>query len=108
MALLCTSDFLVCVLLRLTEGDERSSQLVVCNGITIGYGPCPLHSPEGLRGRTIRKELEDVGITIAAFDANKNFIFEWFMSATTNGAFEERLVDDRRPTAEPYEDSSDE
>jgi hypothetical protein len=44
--------------------------------------------------RTIRKELEDIGITIAAFNANKAFIFEWFMDAISSGAFEERLWDD--------------
>jgi len=57
--------------------------------------------------RTIRKELEDIGITVVAFDANKNFIFQWFVNAIANGAFEERSFDDP-PTAEPCEDSSDE
>jgi hypothetical protein len=27
--------------------------------------------------RTIRKELEEIGITVTAFDANKDLIFEW-------------------------------
>jgi hypothetical protein len=49
---------------------------------------------------TIRKELEDIGITVAAFDANKAFIFEWFMNAISSGAFEERSWDDS-PTARP-------
>jgi hypothetical protein len=57
--------------------------------------------------RTIRKELEDIGITVAAFDANKDFIFEWFTNAIANGAFEERTLDDP-PTAELCEESSDE
>jgi len=57
--------------------------------------------------RTIRKELEDIGITVAAFDANKYFIFEWFTNAIANGAFEERTFDDP-PTAELCKDSSDE
>jgi hypothetical protein len=39
---------------------------------------------------TIRKELEDIGITVAAFDANRDFIFEWFRNAIANGEFEER------------------
>ena len=39
---------------------------------------------------TIRKELEDIGITVAAFDANKDFIFEWFRNAIAKGEFEER------------------
>jgi hypothetical protein len=57
--------------------------------------------------RTIRKELEDIGITVAAFDANKHFIFEWFTNAIANGAFEEQSFDDP-PTTESCEDSSDE
>jgi hypothetical protein len=44
--------------------------------------------------RTIRKELKGIGITVAAFDANKDFIFEWFTTAIANGAFEERSFDD--------------
>ncbi len=42
--------------------------------------------------RTIRKELEDIGITVAAFDANKDFIFEWFSNAVDTGAFQEQTV----------------
>jgi hypothetical protein len=55
--------------------------------------------------RNIRKELEDIGITVTAFDANKNFIFEWFTKAVVNGAFEEQSPDDSL-TAEPCEGSS--
>ena len=40
--------------------------------------------------RTIRKELEEIGISVAAFDANRNFIFDWFMRAVEAGAFEEQ------------------
>ena len=40
--------------------------------------------------RTIRKELEEIGITVAAFDANRNFIFDWFIRAAETGAFEEQ------------------
>jgi hypothetical protein len=57
--------------------------------------------------RTIRKELEDIGITVAAFDANKDFIFEWFEKALANGAFEERPVDDAA-SAISHMDQSDE
>ena len=39
--------------------------------------------------RAIRKELEDIGITIAAFDANEDFIFSWFTNAVDSGAFQE-------------------
>jgi hypothetical protein len=40
--------------------------------------------------RAIRKELEDIGISIAAFDANKEFIMSWFHQALETGAFEEQ------------------
>ena len=40
--------------------------------------------------RTIRKELEDIGISVAAFDANRNFILDWFVHAVETGAFEEQ------------------
>lgn len=39
--------------------------------------------------RTIRKELEDIGITVADFDANKAFIFERFTNTVKAGAFQE-------------------
>ena len=42
--------------------------------------------------RTIRKELEDIGISVAAFDANKDFIFEWLSNAVDTGAFQEQAV----------------
>jgi len=56
--------------------------------------------------RTIRKELEDIGITVAAFDANKDFIFEWFSKAIASGEFEEHSLDDF-PATESCKDSSD-
>jgi hypothetical protein len=43
---------------------------------------------------TIGKELEDIGITIAAFDANKDFIFEWLANAVASKAFEEQSSDE--------------
>ncbi|KAH0541665.1 hypothetical protein FGG08_003896 [Glutinoglossum americanum] len=42
--------------------------------------------------RNIRKELEGVGITIAAFEANKEFILSWFKEAEASGAFEEQTI----------------
>ena len=42
--------------------------------------------------RTIRKELERIGISLAVFDANRNFIFDWFIHAVKTGAFEEQRV----------------
>jgi hypothetical protein len=44
--------------------------------------------------RAIRKELEDIGISVAAFDANKDFIMEWFKTAISTGAFEEQTIED--------------
>ena len=40
----------------------------------------------------IRKELEDIGISVAAFDANKDFIFRWISNAVDTGAFQEQAV----------------
>ena len=42
--------------------------------------------------RNIRKELERIGISLAVFDANRNFIFDWFIHAVETGAFEEQRV----------------
>ena len=55
---------------------------------------------------TIQKELEDIGITAAAFDANKAFIFEWFINAISSGAFEERSWDDSLTTRPSLEQVS--
>ena len=43
--------------------------------------------------RTICKELEEVGISVAAFDANREFIFDWFIRAVETGAFKEQNED---------------
>lgn len=43
--------------------------------------------------RSIRKELEDMGLSLAAFDANKDFIFSWLVKAMADGAFEEQAED---------------
>ena len=44
--------------------------------------------------RTIRKELQDIGISIQAFDANKDFIFEKISNAVNAGEFQEQAVSD--------------
>jgi ankyrin repeat protein len=44
--------------------------------------------------RSIRKELEDIGISVAAFDANKDFILDWFKTALNTGAFEEETLEE--------------
>ena len=40
--------------------------------------------------RAIRKDFEEIGITLAAFEANREFIFDWFNRALESGAFEEQ------------------
>ena len=40
--------------------------------------------------RAIRKDFEEIGITLAAFEANREFIFNWFNRAVESGAFEEQ------------------
>lgn len=49
-----------------------------------------LSADDRVAWRTIRKELEEIGISVAAFDANRNFIFDWFIRAVEVGAFEEQ------------------
>ncbi|MCJ1263054.1 hypothetical protein MMC22_002924 [Lobaria immixta] len=44
--------------------------------------------------RAIRKELEEIGISIAAFDANKDFIVNWLKTAIVTGAFEEEAAEE--------------
>lgn len=43
--------------------------------------------------RTIRKELEDIGMSIDVFDANKEFIVNWFKAAISTGVFEEEIAE---------------
>ena len=52
-----------------------------------------LSADERQAWRTIRKDLEDIGISVAAFDANKDFIVNWFKTAISTGAFEEQTVE---------------
>ena len=53
-----------------------------------------LSTDERKAWRAIRKELEDIGISVAAFDANKGLIVNWFKTAISIGAFEEQPADD--------------
>ena len=52
-----------------------------------------LSADDRIAWREIRKELEDIGITIAAFDANRDFIFEWFSNAIKSGNLGEKHQD---------------
>lgn len=49
-----------------------------------------LSADDRVAWRTIRKELEATGISVAAFQANRNFIFKWFVRAVATGAFDEQ------------------
>ena len=40
--------------------------------------------------REVRKDLEDVGITVAAFEANKEFILDFLKEAVEAGVLEEK------------------
>jgi hypothetical protein len=42
------------------------------------------------RETAISKELENIGISVAAFEANKRFIMDWFQTVIATGAFEEQ------------------
>ena len=44
--------------------------------------------------RAIRKELEEIGISVAAFDANKEFILNWLKTAIVTRAFEEETAEE--------------
>ncbi|KLJ07148.1 hypothetical protein EMPG_17362 [Blastomyces silverae] len=53
-----------------------------------------LASSDKLTWRSIRKELEEIGITVAAFDANREFILNWFAEAVEAGTFQPREAAD--------------
>jgi hypothetical protein len=55
--------------------------------------------------RTIRKELEEVGISVAAFDANKGFILEWFKDGISTGAYEEQTLENGSSSVPCHDDS---
>jgi hypothetical protein len=52
-----------------------------------------LNDDERKRWRTIRKQLEAVGITIAAFEENSAFIINYIKAAIASGALEEKPPD---------------
>ncbi|MCJ1263552.1 hypothetical protein MMC22_003422 [Lobaria immixta] len=56
--------------------------------------------------RAIRKELEEIGISIAAFDANKDFIVNWLKTAIVTGAFEEETAEEDESSSLLLEDYS--
>ena len=54
--------------------------------------------------RAIRKELEDIGISIEAFNANKDYIVNWLKTAISTGAFEDQIAEDGSSTSILCED----
>ncbi len=44
--------------------------------------------------RAIRIELEDIGISVAAFEAKRYFILKWFVRIVATGAFDENYSDE--------------
>ena len=54
-----------------------------------------LSSNERAVWRTIRKELEDIGLSVSAFEANREFIFDWFVQAVESGAFKAETMSPR-------------
>ena len=64
-----------------------------------------LSTDEKQTWRTIRKELEEIGISLAAFEANKAFILEWFKDGIKTGAFEEQALEDDPSSVSCHNDS---
>ncbi|KAF4624010.1 hypothetical protein G7Y89_g14163 [Cudoniella acicularis] len=56
--------------------------------------------------RTIRKELEDIGISVEAFDSNRGFIMQWFREALERGDFQDER-DESDSEEEQFADESD-
>lgn len=44
--------------------------------------------------REIRKELEEIGISVKAFDRNRDFIINWFKESFANGDFGEQMPEE--------------
>ena len=65
-----------------------------------------LSTDERQAWRAIRKDLEDIGISVAAFDANKDFIVNWFKTAISTGAFEEQTGEDETSSIFSHDDLS--
>ena len=50
-----------------------------------------LSADDKLTWREIRKKLENIGISVAAFDANQDFILNWLSHAIESGAFDDSV-----------------
>lgn len=63
---------------------------------------------ERAQWRTVRRELEDHGISLEMFSANRDFIFQWFADAVANGTFgEDQGDDDEYPSTLSNGDTSE-
>lgn len=65
-----------------------------------------LSTDERQAWRAIRKELEEIGISVTAFDANKEFIVDWLKTAISTGAFEEQKAEDESSSILEEDDST--
>jgi hypothetical protein len=53
------------------------------------------------------EELEETGITVEAFDANRDFIMDWFKTTVASGGFEEQTLEDTSSTQSCEEQTSE-
>jgi hypothetical protein len=49
--------------------------------------------------REIQKELDSIGVTVAASDANKDFVLRWIVTTYENGELHATLPDNANPGA---------
>lgn len=78
------------------EPERARSKILVANGLT-SLDRCNIFHRGG--------NGEDIGISIAAFNANKDYIVNWFKAAISTGAFEERTAEDRSSSIQENESS---
>ena len=72
---------------EIRDGKREGSVLTTCTVESIS-------AEEKQVWREIRRELEDVGLTVTAFEANKDFILSWFKDGLARGMFEENVGPD--------------
>ena len=70
-------------LLKAYQSGRREGSVISCQTLE------SLSDTEKENWRKIRKELEEVGISVEAFNANKDIILNWIRQAKASGAFEE-------------------
>ena len=71
--------------------DLRSGR---CEGSVVSYQTVEsLTADDKALWRDTRKELNEIGISVSAFEQNKQYIFQWLAHAMETGAFEEQPSD---------------